>query len=178
MRLAAISLLLVAAPVLGGTTGNPVVQKHMARGEKVLASAAEKDGTKLLRALEAAKPHFRRAHAAAERALRKEPGDEALRKALAGAVDRLVAILNAETVIYLDRGVLPLARKRNAEASKLRPGDARVKELEDAIANPDDYEFDAREVHAVLRANGTVARETAPRDRRAADQRYLKRRGG
>jgi len=178
MRLAAITLLLLAAPVLGGTTGNPVVEKHVARGEKALAAAAKKEGTKLLRVLESAKPHFRRAQAVVARALKKAPEDEALRAAQAGVLERLVAILNAETVIYLDRGALSLAKKRNAEALKLLPQDDRAKELAEAIENPDDYELDAREVHAVLRANGTAVRENAPRDRRAADGRFLRRRGG
>jgi hypothetical protein len=165
MRITAITLLLASGALAGTSAGSA-----LERGEKALEAARNAEGTKLLRALEGAKPHFKRARGLAARGMEGAPGDEALKRLHEDATNRLVAILNAETAIYLDRGARKLAAKRNVEALALLPKDARAKALEDAIANPEPYVFDASMVHVLL-GNGSSQAHARP-----ADSRYLGRR--
>lgn len=145
------------------------IETSLAKGETALARGSGAEGSKLLRALEAAKPHFARARKLAAAGLEGAPGDAALTKAHADATRRLVGILNAETVIHLDRSARSLAKKRNEEALKLLPKDARALELKDTIANPEPYEPDARLVDL-----GSPAGR--PEARTGADRRFLDRR--
>jgi hypothetical protein len=169
MRLTAPGLLLLASAAFAGVMER--VDGHLAKGAKALEAANGVEGMKLLRALEAAKPHFKRARALAARGLEGAPGDAALAKAQADATQRLVGILNAETMVYLSRGARTLAGKRNGEALKLLPEDSRAKELKDAIENPAPYEFDAQMVDSVL---GGLAGK--PASRHEADRRFGARR--
>jgi hypothetical protein len=170
------SLLFVSAALADA----PKPDAYLAKGEKALEAARDVKGTKLLRALEAAKPHYRRARAAAARGWKGAPGDEALTNALAAATKRLVGILNAETVIYLDRGNLSLAAKRNAEALALLPKDVRAKVLEGEVKDPEPKDEDASLVDSILRGDRAFARAGSLgarlRDRQGANQRFLERR--
>lgn len=170
MRFAVPGLLLFASAAFAGAQER--IDAQLAKGEKALEAARGVDGTKVLRALEAAKPHFKRARALAVQGLEGAPGAAALAKAHGSATERLVGILNAETAIYLDRGALPLARKRNGEALRLLPADARAKALEEAIANPAPYEFDPRPIDSLL--GGTQGHR--PLARTEADRRFSARR--
>lgn len=170
MRLVPIALLLLASAALADAPSR--VEAALAKGEKALVAAHEAKGSELLRALKAAKPHFRRARTLAWKGIEGAPGDAVLLKAHADATGRLVAILNAETSIHLERGARSLARKRNAEALSLLPKDARALVLEDAIGNPEPYEPDARIVEAIR-----GAKPGAPAARTEADRRILARRG-
>jgi len=148
MRFTVPGLLLLASAAFAGAQER--VDAQLAKGEQALKAVRGVEGTKALRALEAAKPYFQRARALAAREMEVSPGAILLEKAYGEATDRLVRILNAETIIYLDRGARALAKKRNGEALRLWPTDARAKALEEAIANPAPYEFDYRVVVAVL----------------------------
>jgi len=178
MKCTALALLLLASAGLADTGSK--IDGNLAKGEKALEATRDVKGTKLLRALEAAKPHFKRARALAARGLEGAPGDEALAKAHADATRRLVAILNAETVIYLDRGALSLAAKRNAEALALLPKDVRAKMLEDEVKDAEPDEIDASLVDKILKGDDAFARVgslgVVLRDRRGAEKRYLERR--
>jgi hypothetical protein len=99
-------------------------------------------------------------------------GAAGLEKRYEAATARLVAVLNAETAIYLDRGALSLAKKRNGEALALLPTDARAKALADAVMNPAPYEFDAQLVDGLL--GGAQAGKPAARSE--ADRRFSARR--
>lgn len=170
MKFMALGLVLLATGAIADTQAT--IDDQLARGEKSLEAARGAEGTKLLRALEAAKPHFRRARALAERRLEGAPGDAALAKAKTDATLRLVGILNAETAIYLNRGSRSLAGRRNGEALALLPQDARAKAFEAVIADPAPYEFDAQIVDVLLgsgQAGKPVARHEA--DRRASSRR-------
>lgn len=180
MRVTALALLFLATAVFADGRSKRI-EASLARGEKALAAAHDHvKGTKLLRALEAAKPHFKRARSLAARGLEGAPGDEALAKAHADATNRLVAILNAETVIYLGRGNLSLAVKRNAEALALLPEDVRAKMLEDEVKDPEPAEVDATPADEILRSSdafGQVGSLGAViRNRRVAERRHLEQR--
>jgi len=170
MRFAVPGVLLLATAAFTGA--QETIDAHLAKGEKALLAARGVEGTKALRALEAAKPHFKRARALAAKGLEGAPGAAALEKAHLTATQQLVRILNAETMIYLGRGALPLAKKRNGEALKLLPADARAKALADAIENPAPYEFDARIVDSLVGG----AQGGKPAARREADRRFGARR--
>jgi len=170
MRFTVPGLLLLASAAFAGAQER--VDAQLAKGEKALGAASGADGTKILRALEAAKPHFKRARALAVQGLEGAPGAAMLAKAHESATARLVGILNAETVIYLQRGALSLAKKRNGEALRLMPADARAKGLADAIANPEPYEFDTRVVDSLL----GQAQAGKPAARAEADRRFSARR--
>lgn len=167
MKLTVPGLLLLASAAVAGSEER--IDQSLAKGEKALAKAAEVEGAKVLRALEAAKPHFRRARTLAAQGLEGAPGANELVKRHEAATNRLVAVLNAETAIYLNRGALSLAKKRNGEALALLPADARAKALAKAIEDPATYEPDARVVEGLLRsvdAGKPAARTEA--DRRVA----------
>ena len=166
MRFAVPGLLLLASAAFAGAQER--IDAHLAKGDKALEAARGEDGTKVLRALEAAKPHFKRARALAGRGLEGAPGAAALEKAHLSATQRLVGVLNAETTIYLDRGARSLARKRNGEALELLPADVRAKALADAIENPAPYEFDAQLVDGILGKAGA----SKPVARHEADRRF------
>jgi hypothetical protein len=100
------------------------------------------------------------------------PGAAELVKRHEAATARLVAVLNAETAIYLHRGALSLAKKRNGEALALMPSNARAKALADAVMDPAPYEFDAQLVDGLL--GGAQAGKPAPRAE--ADGRFSDRR--
>lgn len=168
MRLAALLLLLASAASAGAQERADAL---LAKGAKALEAAQGAKGTKLLRALEAAKPHFRRALAV--KGSEGAAGAAALAKAHATATARLVSILNAETAIYLERGALSTAKKRNEEALKLLPGDARAKALQTAIEDPAPYEFDLRVVDTVFGGSGRAERSAG---RVEADKRIVARR--
>lgn len=170
MKLAASGLLLLASAAFAGTEER--IDASIAKGDNTLAAAHEVKGNRALRALEAAKPHFRRAMALAAQGLEGAPGAARLVKGYEAARARLVAVLNAETAIYLQRGALPLAKKRNGEALALLPGDARAKRLADAIENPASYEFDAQLVDGLLGS----AQAGKPAARPEADRRFSARR--
>jgi hypothetical protein len=168
MRVTALTLLLASAAFAAASSR---IEASLAKGEMVLVTKHGAKGMELLRALETAKPHFRRARTLAANGLEGAPGDEMLAKAYAGATGRLVAVLNAETVIYLERGARSLAKKRNEEALKLLPKEARALALKEAIADPAPYEPDARIVDLIL---GRQAGKPAART--GADRRFLERR--
>ena len=170
MKLAVPGLLLLASAAFAGTEER--IDQSIAKGEKALALAGEVEGAKVLRALEAAKPHFRRARTLAAQGLEGAPGAAGLSKRHEAATARLVHVLNAETAIYLQRGALSLAKKRNGEALALLPKDARAKALADAIENPATYEYDAQIVDGLL---GSV-HAGKPAARPEADRRFLDRR--
>jgi hypothetical protein len=169
MRLTALALIGLASAVLADAPSR--IDAALAKGEKALVAAHEAKGQELIRALEAAKPHFRRARALAWKGIEGAPGDAALAKAHADATGRLVGILNAETSIYLERGARSLARKRNDEALSLLPKDAHALTLKDAVANPAPYEPDARIVDTIR-----GAKPGAPAARTEADRRMVGRR--
>jgi len=169
MRLTAPALLVLASAALADVPSQ--VEAYLAKGEKALVAMHEARGTELLRALEAARPHFLRARKLAAKGLEGAPGDAVLAKAHADATGRLVGILNAETVIYLERGARPLAKKRNEEALKLLPKDARALALKDEIENPAPYVPDARIVDTTR--GGQAGK---PEARTEADRRVLGRR--
>ncbi len=148
MKLVVPGLLFLASAAFAGTQER--VDAQLAKGEQALEAVRGVDGAKVLRALEAAKPYFKRARTLAVQALEGAPGAVGFEKAHAHATQRLVGILNAETAIYLDRGARTLAKKRNGEALRLLPADARAKALEEAIANPAPYEFEARLVDLLV----------------------------
>lgn len=180
MRVTALTLLLLASAVAADARSKRI-EASLAKGEKALEAAREDaKGTKLLRALEAAKPHFRRARGLAARGLEGAPGDEELAKAQADATKRLVAILNAETVIYLDRGSLSLATKRNAEALALLPEDARAKMLEDEVKDPKPADVDATLADEILRSSDSFGQVgslgAVIRNRQVAERRHLEQR--
>lgn len=168
MKLTTTALLLLASASFADAPSR--VEASLARGEDAILSIHDAKGTKLLRALEAAKPHFARARRLAAKGLEGAPGDEALANAYANATGRLVAILNAETVLYLERDARPLARKRNGEALRLLPKDERALALKDAIASPDPYVPDVGVVDLVGGVTGK------PQARTGVSQRYLDRR--
>jgi hypothetical protein len=168
MRLTAMSLLLLASAALGSSDARGSLE----RGDKALEKAREANGTKLLRALESAKPHFKRARALLAREMEGAPGDVALAKLRDEAGRKLVGILNAETAIYLNRGARSLATKRNKEALAILPSDARAKALKDAIESEEPYEFDAKMVSALLGGQGSQGGAQAF----GADGRFLGRR--
>jgi len=168
MKLAATALLVLASVTLADAPSR--IDASLAKGEKAIVAVKDAKGAKLLRGLQAAKPHFRRALKLAVKGLEGAPGDEALAKARANATGRLVAILNAETVLYLERGARSLAKKRNEEALKLLPKDKRALALKDAIANPDPYEPDVGIVDLIGGGAGK------PEARTGVSQRYLGRR--
>ncbi|MCK6459083.1 MAG: hypothetical protein L6Q95_04230 [Planctomycetes bacterium] len=170
MRLTAIALLLLASAASADRSSR--VEALLAWGEKALVAAQEAKGSELLRALEAAKPHFRRARSLAWKGIEGAPGDAALLKAHSDATGRLVAILNAETSIHLERGARSLARKRNEEALSLLPKDAHGLLLKDTIEKPEPYEPDVRIVDTIR-----GARPGAPAARTEADRRIVGRRG-
>lgn len=169
MRFTVPGVLLLASAAFAGA--QETIDAHLARGERALLAARGVEGTKALRALEAAKPHFKRARVLAAQGLEGAPGAAALEKSHLTATQQLVRILNAETTIYLDRGALPLAKKRNGEALKLVPADPRAKALADAIENPAPYEFDTQVVDSLL--GGQAGKPAA---RREADRRFGARR--
>jgi hypothetical protein len=170
MKLTALGLLLLGSAAFAGSEER--IDAYLAKGEKALAAVREVEGAKVLRALEAAKPHFRRARALAAQGLEGAPGAVVLEKQYATATRKLVAILNAETAIYLNRGALSLAKKRNGEALALLPNDARAKALADAVMNPAPYEFDAQLVDGILGS----AQAGKPAARTEADRRFSGRR--
>jgi hypothetical protein len=170
MRLAAIALLALASAASAEAPSR--IDALLAKGEKALVAAQGAKASELLRALESAKPHFRRARTLAWKGIEGAPGDAKLVKAHADATGRLVEILNAETSIYLERGARSLARKRNEEALGLMPKDAHALALKDAIESPAPYEPDARIVDTIR-----GAKPGAPTARNEADRRALGRRG-
>ena len=72
MKLAVPGLLLLATAAFAGSEER--IDSSLAKGEKALAKAGEVEGAKVLRALEAAKPHFRRARTLAANGLEGAPG--------------------------------------------------------------------------------------------------------
>jgi hypothetical protein len=169
MRLTAMTLLLVASAAFSEAPSR--IDALLARGEKALVAARGKEGSALLRALEAAKPHFRRARSLASKGIEGAPGDMKLAKAHSDATGRLVGILNAEASIYMERGARSLARKRNGEALSILPKDAHALSLKAAIENPAPYEPDARIVDTIR-----GAKPGAPAARTEADRRVVGRR--
>ncbi len=169
MRVAVPGLLLLASAAFAGSQER--IDAQLAKGERALEAARGVGGTKVLRALEAAKPYFKRARALATQGLEGAPGAAPLAKAHESATRRLVAILNAESAVYLDRGALALAKKRNGEALRLLPSDARAKALAVAIANPEAYELDAQLVDSLV--GGQTGKPAARHD---ADRRFSARR--
>jgi hypothetical protein len=169
MRFTVPGVLLLASAAFAGA--QETIDAHLAKGAKALLAARGVEGTKALRALEAAKPHFKRARVLAAQGLEGAPGAAALEKAHLAATQKLVGILNAETMSYLDRGALALAKKRNGEALKLLGKDPRAQSLADLIANPAPYEIDAQFVDSLL--GGKAGKPAA---RREADRRFTARR--
>jgi hypothetical protein len=168
MRRTAMSLLLLASAALA--TGD--ARGSLERGDKVLAKARDAKGAKLLRVLEASKPHFKRARTIALREMEGAPGDKALARLRDEASQKLVGVLNVEAAIYLSRGARSLAAKRNKEALAILPSDARAKALKGAIESVEPYELEATMVTALLGGEGSQGGARAT----GVDERFLDRR--